>query len=258
MCAKANIDKWDKVWRRTKPSLTLQVYHKCVADKIVGRVKYYTFERDKPILLDVGCGEGQLDALLAEGTGFQVVALDIVDGPLQECRRLVQEMGLQGKVNLVKASVYRLPFRDNTFDVAVSTGSESAATYPGAPEEVSRAVIGGGHMFFDFTRMPNLYQPLSSIKSYFRYLRARRGWKESREMGNLHYGRLGLKERFVGRLGLKILKMWNMNTSSWPGGKRVRLLFERTLGRVLSMLLARTVLVELRNKDKTPKQEGLA
>ena len=248
MPAKANIIKWYKYWMKFRPSLTHQVYYECVAEKIAERVKSHISERRTPLLLDVGCGQGQLSVLLAEKTGFDVVAMDIIEAPLYDCKKLVRENGLEGKVNLVRASVYQLPFRDDSFDIAISTGYASAATYPGGPEEVSRVVQTDGQLFLDFIRLPNLYQPIYSIKNYLKYKRALKEQKKVEVNEPPRYGKLGLKERFENKLDLQIDEVWNVNTSPPLGGKRLRLLFESTLGKLTSPLLARTILVGLKNK----------
>ncbi len=62
------------------------------------------------------------------------------------------------------------------------------------------------------------------------------------------YGKLGLKKRFESELGLKIQKTWRMNNAPPLGSSITRLRFEKTLGRLLSPLLARTILVEFINK----------
>ena len=251
----ANIDKWEHYWRKFQPSLTLQVDHERAAKKIIERLKYHISQKSKPMLLDAGCGQGQLSVLLAERTGYNIIALDVIEGPLYASKNLIAERKLEGRVSLVRASVYQLPFRDGIFDVVVSTGSESAAAYPGASEEVSRTVVNGGLLFIDFTRMPNLYQPFISLKGYFKYKKACPRLGEDMGTKTYHYGKLGLKDRFEDKLGLTIEKIWRMNTSPPIGSKRMRLLFERTLGKLLNPLLARTILVELKNK-KARKMEA--
>lgn len=255
MPAKANIAKWDQLWRKFRPSLTLQIYHQSAVEKIAKRAKHHISKRCKPLLLDAGCGQGQLSVLLAERTGFNIVALDIIEAPLHTCKSLVAERKLEGQVSLVRASVYQLPFRDGIFDIAVSTGSESAAAYPAASEEVSRAVVNGGLLFIDFTRMPNLYQPIISLKGYFKYKKACKRLREGIETKTYHYGKLGLKKRFEDKLGLRIEQIWRMNTSPPFVNKRLRLLFDKTLGKLMSPLLARTILVEMR-KTKARKLEA--
>jgi|GEM_PF-1808089 len=248
MNARANVEKWGNYWRTFRFSLTHQVYLESVAEIIAARVKRYFPSERKPLMLDVGCGQGQLDIRLAEKIGCRIVALDIVEGALGVSRRFLEEKKLSGQVNLVLASVFQLPFPDGTFDIVVSTGSESAAAYYGATEEVSRVVAKDGHLFIDFTRMPNLYQPLRSIKSYFQYRKAMQKRRLGEKSKYFHYGKLGLRERFERGLGLKMRQIWRTNSAPPLGSNRSRLRFERTLGRFLSPLLARSILVEFINK----------
>jgi len=250
MNARVSAEKWGHYWRTFRSSLTHQVYLESVAEIIAKRIKHLFSGEKKPLLLDIGCGQSQLDVCLAEKTGCQTVAVDIIEEALGVGKRLLEERKLHGQVSLILASVYQLPFPDNTFDIAVSTGSESAAAYYGATEEASRVVTKDGRLFIDFIRMPNLYQPLRSFKSYFQYRKARRKRSRGEETKYFHYGKLGLKKRFENELGLKILKIWRMNNTPPLGSSITRLRFEKTLGRLLSPLLARTILVEFINKKR--------
>ncbi len=254
MDGRANVDKWQRYWSASRPSVTLQAYHRQVAERIVGRLGRLfppaAEETEHPLrLLDAGCGQGNLTVMLAGKTGYETAALDIIAEPLRHCHQLAGERQID-RVSVVRASVFRMPFRDGTFDIAVSTGSESAAAYPGAAEEVIRVVKKGGTLFIDFTAMPNLYQPVRSLKDLFRYLQARRTVARGGKTKRFHYGKLGLKERFERRLGLRIRQTWYMNTAPPWGGVRARLLFEKSAGRWLGPLLARTVLVEMENSKK--------
>ena len=121
----------------------------------------------------------------------------------------------------------------------------------GATEEVSRVVAGDGRLFIDFINMPNLYQPLRSIKSYFQYRRAKQQQRKDEKTKYFHYGKLGLRERFERGVGLKMQKIWRVNSAPPLGGKGFRLLFERTLGKLLGPALARTILVEFMNRGKS-------
>lgn len=248
MNMKANVAKWEHFWRAFRFSVTHQAYLESVANIISERLRHCFSGEKKPLVLDIGCGQSQLDIWLAEKTGLHIVALDIIEEALHTARRLIEENKIKGQVSLILASVYQLPFADSSFDIAVSTGSESAGAYYGATEEVSRVVTEDGHLFIDFTRMPNIYQPLSSIKRYFQYRQARKKLSKGEETKYFHYGKLGLKQRFEKGLGLKIQKIWRMNSAPPFGSRITRLRFEKTLGRLLSSLLARTILVEFKNK----------
>ena len=258
MNARADVARWGQYWGAFRFSLTHQVYLESVAGVIAARAKRCFTGEKKPLVLDVGCGQGQLDICLAEKTGWPIVAIDIIEEALDASKQLLREKKRLGQVSPILASVYHLPFPDGTFDIAVSTGSESAAAYHGATEEVSRVVAGDGRLFIDFINMPNLYQPLRSIKSYFQYRKAKQQRKKDEKTKYFHYGKLGLRERFERGVGLKMQKIWRVNSAPPLGGKGFRLLFERTLGKLLNPVLARTILVEFMNGGKSLRVAGEA
>ena len=128
MTAKASVEKWGNYWRAFRASLTHQVYLESVSDIVSRRIEGISSGDKRPLILDIGCGQSQLDVFIAEKTGCQIVALDIIEEALKVGKRLVEERRLHSQVSLIRASVYQLPFPDNSFDIVVSTGSESAAT----------------------------------------------------------------------------------------------------------------------------------
>jgi ubiquinone/menaquinone biosynthesis C-methylase UbiE len=90
-------------------------------------------------VLDVGCGEGQLTAELAEA-GFAVVGVDVAEEPLRRARR--RHEGLD--VRLV-SEADRWPLADASFD-AVWAGEtiEHVADTAGWLSEVRRVLRSGG------------------------------------------------------------------------------------------------------------------
>jgi len=71
-------------------------------------------------LLDIGCGEGR-HAIAAAQMGFQVTAVDFEPRALQRARRFAGLQGMKG-IKFRRADVFRLPFRDAAFDVALDYG----------------------------------------------------------------------------------------------------------------------------------------
>jgi cyclopropane-fatty-acyl-phospholipid synthase len=95
-------------------------------------------------MLDVGCGSGYLDILLAQKTGFHIIGVDISKNALQLGKKMVEDAGFEHRISFVRGDVFNLSFRDNSFEIAISTGYESAGAYLGATKEVSRVVKEGG------------------------------------------------------------------------------------------------------------------
>ena len=76
--------------------------------------------RDGDSVLDVGCGPGV--ALLAYARRRQIVAngIDYADNMVTFAERNIAEQRLDLKIEIQKASVLELPFKDATFDVVTS------------------------------------------------------------------------------------------------------------------------------------------
>ena len=75
-----------------------------------------------PRILDVGCGSGALDRLLARRLGgtARVDAMDLNPFFLAEAKALAAKEGLAERIEFVKGSATQLPFPDATFDAAFS------------------------------------------------------------------------------------------------------------------------------------------
>jgi ubiquinone/menaquinone biosynthesis C-methylase UbiE len=71
-------------------------------------------------LLDIGCGEGR-HSIAAARLGFEVTAIDFEPLALARARRFARIKGVR-EIVFRKADVFRLPFRDGCFDVALDCG----------------------------------------------------------------------------------------------------------------------------------------
>jgi len=71
-------------------------------------------------LLDIGCGEGR-HSIAAAQLGFKVTAIDFEPLALARARRFARIKGARGIV-FREASVFRLPFADGRFDIALDCG----------------------------------------------------------------------------------------------------------------------------------------
>jgi len=75
------------------------------------------------ICIDLGCGTGQLDVVLARMSELEVIGLDIDPGMIEIARKRVEKEGLSERVRFVVGDVQKLPFADRSADLIISRGS---------------------------------------------------------------------------------------------------------------------------------------
>ncbi|OBH40172.1 methyltransferase domain-containing protein [Mycobacterium mantenii] len=97
------------------------------------------------IALDVGSGPGNVTASLARAAGPDGLALGIDISEPMLARAVRNEAGPQ--VGFIKADAQRLPLRDNTIDVAISTAVLQLVPDPSAAlAEIARVLRPGGRL----------------------------------------------------------------------------------------------------------------
>lgn len=193
-------------------------------------------------VLDLGCGHGDLTPLLLAEPGLQLVGLDLSAAALGQFRARLGGH-LPEHLALARASVYELPFRDDAFDVVVSFGYASAASYDGAEWELARVLRPGGVAIVDFAN-PSLYRWLAAPRATWRWLTRFRDPAQAQ----YHFGRFGLARHF-GPAGLNIEATRYLNAypplerlagHPWSAG------LDRTLSTIGGPLLGRVLLAKLR------------
>lgn len=99
-------------------------------------------------ILDVGCGGGAtIEKLAAMATDGMVDGVDPAEGSLAVSRAHNAQLIKAGRVEIQKASVSRLPFSDNTFDLV--TAVETQYYWPDLPadmREIFRVLKPGGRL----------------------------------------------------------------------------------------------------------------
>lgn len=97
------------------------------------------------IALDVGSGPGNVTASLAHAAGPEGLGLGVDISEPMLARAVRNEAGPQ--VGFIKADAQRLPLRDNTIDVAVSTAVLQLVPDPAAAlAEIARVLRPGGRL----------------------------------------------------------------------------------------------------------------
>ncbi|MGD9803142.1 MAG: class I SAM-dependent methyltransferase [Hyphomicrobiaceae bacterium] len=99
-------------------------------------------------VLDVGCGSGALDRLLASmlGPSGRIVAADLNPFFLKEARALAERHGLAERISFMEASATDLPFEDGSFDCAFSITVLEECDADRAIAELTRVVKPGGRV----------------------------------------------------------------------------------------------------------------
>lgn len=99
---------------------------------------YIKKDNSKTYLLDVGCGAGLISRELSK-MGFQVCGIDFSSEAINLGRSENHE------INFQHASIYKLPFSSETFDIIICLGVFQTVTYPErALVEMTRVLKKGG------------------------------------------------------------------------------------------------------------------
>lgn len=180
--------------------------------------------------LDIGCGNGLIDVILAKKTDFEIIACDISEDVLKEARANSERERV--KIIFEKQDAYNLNYPDSYFDVVFSFGYSSAASYDKARKGVYRVLKPGGIFICDFINHRSLY------KIFFLPKNLILGYAKIREI-------TGIKNKFK-KDGFELVSCRYFNTFP-PIFKKnippdIYIFFEKTVGRLLRPILARTIL----------------
>jgi len=144
----------------------------------------YRHARDK-VVLDIGCGVGQNSwLLLEEQQPFKVIAMDLTGG-VNIFRKIMLERFPQykSKILMVQASVFSMPFKDETFDYVFSLGVlHHTGNTRQAIKQACRVLKYGGQINLwiyasepvpyeaEEPNRPNIYKPFMYVILAIRYL----------------------------------------------------------------------------------------
>lgn len=169
---------WETFWSEKQD--VADVYSN--ADRIVRNLSAVLDLKGKSVL-EIGAGTGRDSFPLAE-RGASVVQLDYAEQSLRILKNLADESGLP--VAIVGGDAFRLPFRDNTFDVVFHQGLLEHFRAPQAEallREHIRVLKPGGLLLVDVPQRYHLYtvakRILIALDKWFA------GWERSFSIGEL-------------------------------------------------------------------------
>ncbi|MEX1107691.1 MAG: methyltransferase domain-containing protein [Dongiaceae bacterium] len=121
--------------------------------------------RDK-LVLDIGCGIGGHELVLAGEYGARVIGVDLEAPLIERARRLIAKKGLADRVEFRATEPGSLPFDDATFDVVYSSGAfTQIENKAGMFAEAFRVLKPGGSLLsYDWMKASG---PFSDDMRYF-------------------------------------------------------------------------------------------
>ena len=108
--------------------------------------------------LDVACGTGDLSvAAVMEHPQISVAGIDFVSEMVQAGRNKIEKENMKEKVMLMQGDALRIPFDDNSFDVAgIAFGIRNIPDRDQALKEMLRVTVPGGQiMILEMTFIQN-------------------------------------------------------------------------------------------------------
>jgi ubiquinone/menaquinone biosynthesis C-methylase UbiE len=102
-------------------------------------------------ILDAGCGTGLLTLALLKVIDMpvQITAVDLSATSISTARRAVkEEAGRTQTVGFSQANVLQLPFRDNAFDLILTSGVLEYVPLRQGFGEMARVLAPGGHLLY--------------------------------------------------------------------------------------------------------------
>lgn len=122
-------------------------------DKIRKRLCKYTRKafltlppKDKPRILDIGCGSGVSALELAELSNGEIIGIDIDQFALNRFNTYIEKAGLTDRVKAICCSMLDMDFPDQSFDIIWSEGSIYAVGFEKGLREWRRLLKPDGYM----------------------------------------------------------------------------------------------------------------
>jgi len=109
-------EQWDKLWEKSEQK---KFYFDETSEKILDTIKEIVKDIKGKKILEIGSGTGKISLMLAK-QGAEVYLLDIAPKAIENTKRLFNDMNEKG--NFICASMFKIPFEDESFDIVWSSG----------------------------------------------------------------------------------------------------------------------------------------
>jgi sterol 24-C-methyltransferase len=163
------------------------------------------------IVLDAGCGVGDVATYLAAKHGLQVTGIDILDFNLAEAKRRAEAKGLSNLVDFRRMSYSELDLPDNSFDAVYTMETlVHAVDAERVLKEFYRILRPGGKLaLFEYSRDPDSLMP-SKVAQTLHSINARAA------MPSFDRFEHGVLERFLKKVGFSNIEVTDISTHMWP------------------------------------------
>jgi len=152
--------KWEKKSREYKLNSLREATFILTVKNTIDLLK----NRRKGRVLDIGCGFGEIDILMAQNTNLDIIGCDISENAIKVAKNNIKKAGLYNKIKIEKGDVYNLKYPDESFDIVFGFGYVSAPTYPGVQKEVARVLKPEGVLICDFINYLSFYKLFNTFK----------------------------------------------------------------------------------------------
>ncbi|TRX64329.1 bifunctional demethylmenaquinone methyltransferase/2-methoxy-6-polyprenyl-1,4-benzoquinol methylase UbiE [Carboxylicivirga sp. M1479] len=127
--------------------------------------------KEKPLILDVATGTGDLALQAHQRLGCQVVGIDISTEMLKVAQEKIEKRGLSDVISVQEADSENLPFDDNHFDaVMVAFGVRNFENLNKGLTDMARTLKPGGKMVVLEFSKPAYFPFKQLYLFYFRYI----------------------------------------------------------------------------------------
>lgn len=79
-------------------------------------------QQERPYVLDIGCGGGEVSLELARLTSGRVIGIDIDDAKFGDLRSTIEDEGLSARVTIMRKSLFDVDLPDHSFDLLWEEG----------------------------------------------------------------------------------------------------------------------------------------